>query len=433
MPGGSPHIAFVCWGFPPFRGSGVFRPLAIANALAAAGADVSVITASREVFLLHYGADLELEKQIDPRINVIEVPFFPEVDWPLVNDWPTWRAVARKIRVHRWDKTKQPFPEDQFGSWLPRATKALRTLHREKPVSLVMATGTPYTSLEAASQFGLAYDIPIVLDDRDCSILNVYNATQTPTMIQRESYLQEWLTNCAEMWFVNPPIAEFIAERFPEFENKIRIVENGWDPGVVRPDEMSARPSGAVRAAYVGLIGREFPLEQVLEAWERVSREDQGIGELKVIGALGFHVNSAKKAKTEKQLDEAINVQWIDHVSRPSLHEEYENLDVLLFIKSGGTMVTGGKPYEYAATGLPIAALVDDQSDTMRVLGNYPRIHQANPTDVTATVRAIQSAISDSRTDNGDRFNAAQTFGVQLTRERQLAGAVDRVLELATS
>ena len=431
MTGGPPHIALVCWGFPPFRGSGVFRPLAIANALVAAGADVSVVTASREVFVLHYGADINLEKQIDPRIKVIRTPFFPEAEWPLVNDWPTWRADASTSRVLKWDKTRQPFPEDHFGNWLPYATTTLRVLHQKKPISLIMATGTPYVSLEAASHFGLAYDVPVVLDDRDCSILNVYHGTTSSAMIKREAYLQEWLMNCAEMWFVNPPIADFVARRFPDFEDKIRVVENGWDPGVVLPGDIRAQPTGAVRAAYIGLIGHEFPLEQILEAWKQVSLADQELSQLSMIGALGFQVDSAQKETQQKQLDEATNVRWIDHVSQPLLHTEYANLDVLLFIKSGGAMVTGGKPYEYAATGLPIAALVDKESDTMRVLSNYPRTHQADPTNVEAIVRAIQSAVSDSRTDNGDRFKAAQDFGARLTRERQLADAIERVLELA--
>lgn len=430
---GSPHIAFVCWGFPPFRGSGAFRPLAIANALAEAGAAVSVVTADRELFLLKYGADVNLEREIDPRINVVRAPFFPERDWPLINDWTAWRAMAGKRQLTKWDNGRQPFPEKVTGRWLSRATQALRDLHRDRPVSLVMGTGNPYASLEAATQFGLAANVPVVLDDRDCSIANVYTKSQSAAQIAREEYLRGWLSNCAEMWFVNPPIAEMIRRRFPDAQDKIKVVENGWDPGVVRPDHIKRVPSEVTQAAYVGLIPSTFPLDQSLAAWRLANSAVPQEAQMAFIGSIGFEVDSKQKESRKKQLAEAPNVRWIDHISRPMLHEQYEKLDVLIFIKSGGELVTGGKPYEYAATGLPIAALVDSSSDTMRLLRDYPRLHPASPDDVGAAALAIQAAITDSRTDDGTRLHLAQKFGNQLSRERQLAPAIARVLELAQS
>ena len=68
--GGRPHLLYVAWGFPPCRGSGVYRALATANAFAAGGWDVTVITTDREMWDRYTGSDAALEERIDPRIEL---------------------------------------------------------------------------------------------------------------------------------------------------------------------------------------------------------------------------------------------------------------------------------------------------------------------------------------------------------------------------
>ena len=49
------------------------------------------------------------------------------------------------------------------------------------------------------------------------------------------------LGRCEQAWFVNPPIAQWHQQRYPEQADRIRVVENGWDrhfldPAAVRRD-----------------------------------------------------------------------------------------------------------------------------------------------------------------------------------------------------
>ncbi|MBT9405145.1 hypothetical protein KBY50_26115, partial [Salmonella enterica subsp. enterica serovar Typhimurium] len=62
----TPHLLYVAWGYPPSRGSGVYRAWATANAFARAGWKVTVLTVPREVFEMSTGVDLTLEAQVDP-------------------------------------------------------------------------------------------------------------------------------------------------------------------------------------------------------------------------------------------------------------------------------------------------------------------------------------------------------------------------------
>ena len=137
--------------------------------------------------------------------------------------------------------------------------------------------------------------------------------------------------------------------------------------------------------------------------------------------------------KTAGIIAAAPHSEWRGHVPRADLPEEYADLDVLVFVKEGGQFVTGGKPYEYAATGLPIVALVDEESDALRVLGSYPRLYQASPDDPVAAADALRAAIQDRRSDDGAKLHAAQEFGAQLSRSAKLDEAVGRVLEIAKS
>ncbi len=210
----------------------------MANQLAAAGSELTVVTTHREVFELFYGTDQNLEERIDQSIDLLRVPFFPELAWPLINDWPAWRAVASPARLDRWDlaqQTRYGFPEPDMGKWLPRVSQALRALHRERPVSLVLATGSPYVSFEAATRFGLAANIPIILDDYDNSTFNVIAEKSATTAAVPAAFVTEWLADCSEMWFSDPAVVEFAQQQGSAVADKVKLVSKDWEPAAMQP------------------------------------------------------------------------------------------------------------------------------------------------------------------------------------------------------
>jgi glycosyltransferase involved in cell wall biosynthesis len=401
----------------------------LANGFARAGAAVTVIAASREVFLIHYGADTELEAQIHPSVDIVRVPFFPERSWPLINDWPQSKAVAPKKFAAQPDPAMDMFPERVYAHWLPRATAALADVHRRRPISLLLGSGAPYTDNEAATQFAIDNDIPAIQDDRDSFLADVFTAREHPLFEQRLPYFQRWAQHSNELWFVNPPIAEWHRERFPEAADRIVVVENGWDPGVVDAQQILARPERPPQVGYVGLVPTNFPMDPVLRAWGNVCAGHPQSPRLSFYGPLGYEVDSPGWKRARTAIEAAPAVHWRGHRPRSDLHDVYAQLDVLLLVKEGGKMVTGGKTYEYAASGLPIAALVDPASDAPRVLRDYPRLHIADPHDVPAAAAAIRRALDDHLSDDGTRLRAAQEFGSRLSRERMLTPHLDRVLE----
>ena len=427
----SPHIALVSWGFPPFRGSGTFRPLAVANALAEAGARVTVIAASRETFLVHYGADPGLESQIDPRVSVHRLPFYPENPWPLIDDWGPERAADPKRFAAERRRVLPPFPEKVYESWIPAVGQALRDIDAADPVALILATGGPYGQIEASVDVAADLGIPLVIDDRDSFLADVFTAEPHEWYRQRLSFGLRWFRCAREVWFVNPPIEQWHSRRFPEYADRFRVVENGWDPGIVDPTTITTGPRTPLRIGYVGLVPTNFPMDMLLEAWRRVRDSSEHPVELVFTGPLGYTEGSPFWRSMHDRIRAAEGVSWAGHVSRPELAGVYAGLDALLLAKEGGELVTGGKTYEYAATGLPIAGVVDPQSDAVRVLRDYPRFHPVAEPGPDAAAAALTATLADALATTPGRVAQAQAFGQGLTRRAALDEAVRRVMELA--
>lgn len=426
------HVALACWGLPPFRGSGVYRPLALANGLVARGARVTAIGASRETFLLHYGADPLLESQIDPRINVVRLPFYPRRTWPLVNDWPRSRVSSPKAYWSKPDPDLDLFPEKGgYANWIPQLLRGLEEAHAKDPIDLILASSAPYADAEAAVLAGSALGIPVILDDRDAFIADVFTGDNHELFEERLPYFEKWIRQCTEMWFVNPPIQKWHAERFPAWAHKFRVVENGWDPGVVNPARSHVK-AGSVNIGYVGLLPPNFPLDEVLETWTEVHTKRPD-AKLHFVGPLGFSMRSKTWRNAEEKLATCSGVHWRGHISRTELTHIYDELDVLLYVKEGGSLVTGGKAYEYGATGLPIILLSDPKADVRRVLGQRPRTYAASHKTKESAVQSFLDAINDHLTDNGTRFDEALEYGATLERSHVLDPVIKRVLGMVES
>ncbi|MDR1119137.1 MAG: glycosyltransferase, partial [Bifidobacteriaceae bacterium] len=230
-----PHVVYIAWGFPPSRSGGAYRQLATANALAAAGWDVTVLTVDRTVFTQITGADLSLEERIDPRVEVVRTPF----PWPLRNpDRSTWslphRALPRVWRKCRIAAELALFPEPHYSPWLRPLGRALREVERRQHVDLVLASGNPHVAFAAAYGLHRSTGVPYVLDYRDAWLLDVFTGRQAyPDWGRRARWERRVMGRAAQAWFVNGAIRDWHAARYPDLADRFLVVPNGWDPDLL--------------------------------------------------------------------------------------------------------------------------------------------------------------------------------------------------------
>jgi len=428
---GSLHVLYVAWGFIPHRGPGAYRPLATVNELAKRGYRVTVLTADLDTFDLTIGGDRTLLAEVDPRVRVLRVPMLQDALDPMINRWPQERAANQRAWVRRLAVDQvQAFPEVVYSPWGPRARAVANALHREDPVDLTIATGNPYVDFTVALALNAEHGVPFVLDDRDSWILNVYTGDEGNHADRVRPWLEYALDATAEMWFVNPPLANWHREAFPQCAEKIRVVENGWDPRFLTPADLPARPANPDRLtfSFVGTINSGLPLRLLAEAWREARRRSPILAssELRFVGHFGHAgVMTAEQSRLRAEFTKH-QVLFTGRQPKHALAQTYAEADVLVFAKEGSRLVTSGKVYEYVATGRPIVSMIEKDHDARRVLDGYPRWHDAAEHTVDAMADAMVLAAADALNGAGQR-DAALAHGASHRRDAVLARALDQL------
>ncbi|MCU0265127.1 MAG: glycosyltransferase [Actinomycetia bacterium] len=437
MPAGArPHMLYVVWGFPPCRGSGVYRALATANAFAREGYDVTVLTCEREVFLNYTGADLTLEQEVDPTIRVVRVPFsWPTLD-PDVRGYSALRALAPRLWAkQRVRRDRLPFPETAYGPWRPVLEAAAELIHAERPVDLVVATANPHVTFAAAWRLHRRHGIPYVMDYRDAWSLDVFSGARVNGQRSRAGRWEARLVaGASEVWFVNDAIRDWHAATYPTAAARMHTVANGYDPEYAaeavtrRPD-----PAAGLSFGYLGTISTKVPLAEFIAGWRLARTRSDVVARSTTTfhGYLGHYQlpNPALQAMLQSAAEDG--VRHGGPIPKTGVREVYESHDVLLLVLGTGRYVTSGKVFEYLATGLPVVSVHDPGNAASDILRGYPLwspVEGLAPEQIAdAMLRAADASV---HADEAIRA-ASAAFGRAFRRDAQLSPRVAALREVA--
>ena len=432
-----PHLLYVAWGFPPCRAGGVYRALAMANAFARNGWDVTVLTVEREVFVEYTGADLGLEQSIDPSINVVRTPFA----WPAL-DTDIRRFSWLRVRFPRiWSKLRvaadrRPFPETGYGPWRRELELSALAIHDQRPVDLVVATANPHVAFMGARILHERHNVPYVMDYRDAWCLDVFSGDRLHDERSRTARIERDLIDKAtEVWFVNEPIRAWHQHEHPNAAARMQVMSNGWDLDVASRRDASRTADRALTFGYLGTVSVKVPLAEFIAGWKR-ARESHAIpadSRAVIRGYLGFY--GLPRPDLLALVDGAASdgVEYAGPVSKSEVVEVYSGFDVLLLILGAGKYVTSGKVFEYLATGLPIVSVHDLGNAASDVVRDYPLWFPAKslaPQDISEALgRASEAAVNASEPTRA----AARAYAEQYRRDRQLAPRLDALRALVES
>jgi len=422
------HLLYLAWGFPPSRAGGVYRALATVNAFAAAGWDVTVVTATRETFERYTGADASLEEQVDDRVVVRRIPF----DWP-AQDTDVRRYGALRVALPPvWARLRRladelPFPEPSYGPWRRPLAAAARAVHDEHRVDLTLATANPHVTFAAAHDLFRSAGVPYVMDYRDAWTLDVFSGRTTTRARSRVSRWQSrLLADAREVWFVNRPLRDWHAARFPAVAERMQVVENGWDPALLPPVGPPSPHDGGPRFAYLGTVTPKVPLAELLAGW-RLARADGRLpagATLTLGGHLGYFT-VPQGPLAEALADAAADgVRYVGPVAKAQVADFYADADVLVLALGSGRYVTSGKVYEYVATRRPVVAVHDPANATTDVLADHPlvaRVAAVTPDEVARALAEGAALAARATPDDEVRLDA---LADRLRRDRQLAPRV---------
>ncbi|UUW91635.1 glycosyltransferase [Pimelobacter simplex] len=419
----APHVLYIAWGFPPSRGSGVYRALATANALVDAGFRVTVLTCEREAFYRYTLADPTLESRIDSRVEVVRIPF----EWPVMDfDVRRWdRDRARHPRawtLRRVEEDQKGFPEANYGSWLEPLVAAARSIHARDPIQLTVATANPNVSVGAAHRLHGELGIPFVLDQRDSWTVDVFDGTENPNPRVHE-FEAAFVADALEVWFVNEPLRADYAERYPASADRIFSVPNGYDPGLApEPVLHAADPARPLTYGYLGTLTPKVPLVAFRDGWRaaRARGGEVANAEAKLWGHLGFFaVKDAALAQLLEESDDGVH--YAGPVEKAAVRTVFEEIDVLLLIIGAGRYVTSGKVYEYMASALPIVSVQEPGGDSARVLEGYPLWFPAADLTPEGIAQALEDAGRAAREADESVRRQCAAHAEQYERSRQFA------------
>ena len=426
-----PRVVYVAFYFPPTRASGVYRSRATANHLAAAGWDVTVITPQREFFVEDIKSfDPSLEATVRGDVQVDRVRF-------------RGRALESDVRRFSWLRANMPlvskrltatlentfFPE-HYQPWIPPVVRRIRELHRRAPLDLVLATGNPFSAFAAAWAANRLTGVPYVVDYRDSWTLDLFKDQPAyPPDHPAWRWERRILDRASRIVFVNDPLREWHAERYPQQADRMLVVQNGYEPEIL--GELPPAPPVVVdgvarplRFGYMGTVTRHVPVEPFLDGWRLARATDPllATASMHVFGHLGFFPQSAAALRGKLPRDGQDGVHVAGPVPKAEVGRAYSGLDVLVLMLAGGRYVTSGKVYEYMAAARPIVSVHDPDSAAAALLEGYPLWFPVREVTGEEVARVLREAAEAARVADPALAAAARAYASRYTRDSQLAG-----------
>lgn len=419
--GAAPHLLYVAWGFPPARTGGVHRAVATANRFAELGWRVTVLTAERDFWASHTGADPSLERSVDARIDVVRLPFSWPAKDPDLASWSLARILAPRLwwRWRVW-QDRRDFPEPAYGPWSRELREAARTIHARTPVDLVLATVNPYVDAVPALTLHEEHGVPFVVDYRDAWSLDMFSGA---TLHEPDSAIgrveQDWFERAREVWFVNEPIRAWHATRHPDAADRLYVVPNGIDRVATFPPRLAR---DEIVFGYLGTLTYRVPLTQLVAGW-RLARERGLVGprdRMVLRGYLGYYRSADQELTDVITAAESDGVTYQGPVAKSEVADFYAGCDVLVLAMGSGRYVTSGKTYEYAATGLPVVGVYDDETEARNTLVGYPLLDEVSSLEPDGVAEALGRGRRRARSIDSDHVDAARRWSHRLLRSAEL-------------
>ncbi|MEM1244795.1 MAG: glycosyltransferase [Acidobacteriota bacterium] len=372
--------------FPPAGGAGVQRVTKFAKFLPLHGWRPSVVTRSRPL-----GPP---DRSLCPDVDAVEV----RTSWVPGPPW-TWRQSVglRRLASRLWDWLSVP---DAGIWWVPGALLASWRTWRRREISVLYATGGPFSTLILGVLAKACSGLPLVVDLRD-------PWTRNPRRFPRRWYVawRDPLEKLAErlclrfadrIVCVNPEMVSLLVGAFDT--EKVRVIANGYDPEDALPNAAeTATPSAGGQEVVVGYVGSwldEFRLEQwFVPAFNEFAHQMTERGQTVRFDVTG----SFRPLETNPP---PLLAGFVDHGEAvAAMHRA----SILLLFSGGHAHDQSSKVFEYLATSAKIVAFVSQESAAARTLAGVEGCWTSPPFDEAAASRVLLEAASAPSPRSRDR------------------------------
>jgi glycosyltransferase involved in cell wall biosynthesis len=423
-------LLMIAYYFPPSGTVGVYRTLKFLKYLPEFGWESTVLTTSNGKSPTYDASLLDL---VPDGVEVVRCPSFEWLNEGLNRPARGERRRTLRSRIHTrvyltWNWLALPDP--QVG-WVPSALRAARRIIRERGISHVYISGSPFSSFLVGALLKRSHGVHVTIDYRDPWTQNLNYARRTTLHRWIDSRLESWVVRRCDRVVSN---TRFNDERMAgEFgrgqpREKFVAIHNGFDAaefdaiGPGRNEKFTITYAGAfyynAGSSFAGGAGdavmKTYSPLYFFEALEILfARRPDTKSRLRVrfMGALahGYDPFIRDRGLTDV-------VERVGYVGYEEHLRVLKRADVLLLVLSRGEKSRGWIPskfFQYLGTGNRILAMVPD-GEVREIVRETKAGVCVEPDDAAAAADAIE------------RMYDAWMSGTLVAHRSDAAGRYDR-------
>ena len=407
----APRILLVSYNYPPWGGSGVQRPAALARCWARAGADVHVLTANHRHYPL---IDRSLDDGTQAGVTIHRVSGFDPggIATRLIPFSSTQRDGTGFRMQQRVYWRAQRFA-DQYADlggeswWVSAAIRAAGRIIKRFNIDVVVTTSPPHAVQLVGAALQEKTGLPWIADLRDPVVDNFAFAPANDRIRDRWVQLEIKTVTKADQVVVScDDYATHLAQKYRLAQPKLTCITNGYHHSA-RTSNVTNRPDHeAFTMAHVGAFYHAQSPQSLLQACRSLRQKNESFRRcfrLRLVGSIAKHLEDVFHADDDTFVDQT------GYVDRADAATAMQTADALFFMTPAhpnGRYCYPGKIFEYLATDRPILALVHHGASIETLLRNAGGVtiaHHGEPDSLEDAMHMV--------------FNRWQTSSVDANRD----------------
>jgi glycosyltransferase involved in cell wall biosynthesis len=378
-------------------GSGVQRPAKMVKYWARMGWKITVITADPAV-TLRTDPSL-LEDVTHPNVTIHRIVDGLRAKAGTQLDLTNWSEKwLRPIRnwVNPW------FIPDNKKGWAKKVPWYVEQLDDADSFDVILVTAPPYSAVLSAVSLKERLQRPLVIDFRDDWLENPLHRYPTRWHRRKHQQLEEQSLAAADaVWVVNDCIKKAFARRYPQWEERMSVTPQGYDPEDL-PDPKESiqnltpnKSTAPLQLLYSGLFYGERQPDVLLQALAALVEEDPSWKKrflLEFQGGLDPH---HRRMIADLGLGNiCTDYGYVSHEDAVHNAAQADILWLIIRHARSHDCVTTGKLYEYMGLRKPILALTEAEAP-LQLLKQYQSFWAADPGRVEAVAERLRQIWTD--------------------------------------
>lgn len=304
---------------------------------------------------------------------------------------------------------------DPFRSTVKRMYGAVRSESSGSDrFDLIVSSALPFSLHNSALQLGKDFNVPVILDNRDFWACSPYRR-RVPLTCWLERFVERRVFARADLVVaISEAMSDIYKIHYPNLAKKFMYVRNGTDTKVSAGKALAGGGGAKFVVTYTGILyGATRDLRPALRAFQSLGIDVN----------VRFYGSEAEQIANYKREFSEIEISDCGRVSRDQALAAQRAADVLL-IGLGTDQIEQsflpGKFFEYVASGRPIVAIADKNSEIARLINRHGLgIASRVPEEIGEFVQALRD----------DLWVRSDRYMDELSRENQL----DRLFEAASA